>query len=58
MFTQFEEGNLLSQTRDDAENGDESDDNSVLPPLISEEKMDAIDSGNEYEDKPMSTDML
>ena len=26
-FTQFEEGNLLSETRDDAESCDESDDN-------------------------------
>ena len=25
-FAQFEEGNLLSETRDDAESGDESDD--------------------------------
>ena len=27
MFEQFEEVNLLSETRDDAERGDESDDN-------------------------------
>ena len=26
-FTQFEEGNLLSETNDDAESGDKSDDN-------------------------------
>ena len=37
-FAQFEEGNLLSETREDAEsddqNGDESDDNSIMPPLL------------------------
>ena len=37
MFKQFEEGNVLSETRDDAESGDKSDDDSVMPPLISEE---------------------
>ena len=30
-FAQFEEGNLLSETRDDAESGDEYDDDSILP---------------------------
>ena len=35
-FTQFEEGGLLSETCDDAESGDESDDNSIMPPLSSE----------------------
>ena len=34
-FTQFEEGNLLSETRNDAENGDKSNDNSIMPPLLS-----------------------
>ena len=37
-FTQFEEGNLLSETHEDAESddesGDESNDNSTMPPLI------------------------
>ena len=36
-FTHFEEGNLLSETHDDTESGNESDDNSTMPPLISEE---------------------
>ena len=36
-FTQFEEGDLLSETCNDAEIGDKSDDNSIIPPLISEE---------------------
>ena len=43
-FTQFEEGNLLSETknlwsetRDDTESSNESDDDSTMPPLMSEE---------------------
>ena len=36
-FTHFEEGGLLSETRDDAESGGESNDNSNIPPLISKE---------------------
>ena len=36
-FAHFEEGGLLSETRDDTESGDKSDDNSIMPPLISEE---------------------
>ena len=37
IFAQFEEGGLLSGTRDDTEISDEYDDNSTLAPLISEE---------------------
>ena len=58
MFTQFEEGNLISETCDDMESGDKYNDNSIMPPLISEEEMDAMDSGYESEDEPMSTEML
>ena len=38
IFTQFEEGNLLSESRNGMESGekyDDSDDDSTLPPLIS-----------------------
>ena len=35
-FTQFEDGNILTKTRNDAESGEESDDNSIMPPLLSE----------------------
>ena len=35
MFAQFEEGGLLSETRDDAKTRDESDENSIMPPLLS-----------------------
>ena len=33
-FTQFDEGDLLSETRDNTESGNKYDDNSTLPPLI------------------------
>ena len=42
-FTQFEEGNLLYETRDNMESGDKSDNNSIMPPLISKEEMNAMD---------------
>ena len=35
MFTQFEEGNLLSETCNDVESSDKSDDDSIIPPLLS-----------------------
>ena len=57
-FAQFEEENILSETRNDAEIGDESDGNSILPPLLSEEEMDAMDSGDESDHDLISTDML
>ena len=34
-FAQFEEGNIPTKTRNDAESGDESDDYLIMPPLIS-----------------------
>ena len=58
MFTQFEEGNLLSETCDDVESCDRSDDNSIIPPLINEEEIDAMDSGDGFEDEPISKQML
>ena len=57
-FAQFEEDDLLSETRDDTERGKKSDDNSKMPPLISEEEMDAISSGDESDDETMFMEML
>ena len=54
----FEEEGLLSETRNDAESGDESDEDSIMPPLLSEEDMDAMDYGDESDDDPISTEML
>ena len=36
MFAQFEEGDLLSKTFKNTESGNESGDNSAIPPLIRE----------------------
>ena len=57
-FTHFEEGNLLSETRDNAEICDKSDEDSNMPSLIREEEIDAMDSGDESDNEPMSTEML
>ena len=57
-FKQFQEGNSLSENRNDMESDDESDDDSNLKTLISEEEMDARSSGDESDAEPMSTDML
>ena len=61
-FTQFEEGylwskiqNLLSETRDDAKIINKSDEDSTMPPIIIEEEMDTMCSGDDYDDEPMST---
>ena len=49
---------LLSETRNNAESGDKSDDNSIMPPPLREEEMDAMDSSDELDDDPVSTEML
>ena len=36
-FTHFEEGGILTKTRNDAEIGDESDGDYIIPPLLREE---------------------
>ena len=43
MFVQFEEGNILTKTCNNAENGDKSNGNSIMPQLLREEDMDAVD---------------
>ena len=45
-FAHFKEGSILTKTRNDAESGDESDNESIIPPLLSEEETDAMDSVN------------
>ena len=39
ISAQFEEGNILAKSRNDAKSGDEYGDNSIMPPLMSEEKL-------------------
>ena len=46
-FAQFEEGYIITKTCNDAESSEESDDDSIMPPLLSEKDMDAKDSGDE-----------
>ena len=53
-FTKFEEGNILTETRNDAESGDESDNESIM---MSEQDMDAINSGDESDNDLISTEM-
>ena len=38
--------------------GDKSDDNSIIPPLLSGEETNAIDSGDESDNEPMYTEIL
>ena len=57
-FAHFEERDLLSETRNDTESGDKSDNDSIMPPLISEEDMDAMNSGDESDHEPIYTEML
>ena len=64
-FAPFEECNLLSETHDllsetheCTEIGNKYDDDSTMPPLISEEEMDVISLDNKYDSEPISTDTL
>ena len=57
-FAQFKEGYLLSEAREDAESDNEINDDSIMPPLLTLEEIDALDSGDDSDDEPMSTEML
>ena len=57
-FTQFEEGNLLSETSNDAESGDKYDNKSVMPPLLIKEELGAMDYGDESDHDTISTEIL
>ena len=41
-FTYFKEGNLISESFNDTESGNESEEYSTLSPLISKEEMDTM----------------
>ena len=58
MFTHFEEGNIWTKTRNDAEIGEESNEESIMPPLLSKEDMDSMDYGYESDHDLISTEML
>ena len=57
-LTQFEEGNISTKTIYDAEGSDEFDDDSIMPPLLSKEEMDAMDSDDESDPDLISMEML
>ena len=54
-FTQFEEGNILTETYNDAESGDDSD-NALI--MMSEQDMEDINSGDDSDHDLISTEML
>ena len=54
-FTQFEEGNILTETRSDAESSDKPDNKSIM---MRKEYMDAMNSGDESNHDIISTEML
>ena len=54
-FTQFEEVNILTKTRNDAESCDESNNESIM---MSKQDMDAMNSGDESDHDLISTEML
>ena len=63
-FTLFEEEgspsetDSPSETRNNSESGDKFDDDSIMPPLLSEEEMDAIYYGHESDHEPISIETL
>ena len=48
-FALFEEGNLISETRNDTESGDESDSESIM---MSEKGMENLDKTEKFHDDP------
>ena len=54
-FIQFKDGNIWPKTRNDAESGN---DDSILPPLLREEDIDAMDSGDVLDHDIISMDMV
>ena len=54
-FAQFEEGDLLTETRNDTESGDESDSESIM---MSEKDMENLDETEKFDDNLISTETL
>ena len=54
-FSQFEKGDILTETRNDAESCDKSNNESVM---MSEQDMENINSGDESDHDIISTEML
>ena len=54
-FAQFEEGNILTETHNDAESCDKSDNEYIM---MSEQDMENLDSNENSDQDLISTDML
>ena len=54
-FAQFEEGNLISENRNDTESDDKSDSKSIM---MSEQDMENIDEKEKFDDNLISTETL
>ena len=54
-FAQFEEGNLLTENRNDTESGDESDNESFM---MNEQDMENLDEKEKFDDDLISTETL
>ena len=54
-FAQFEEGDLLTETRNDTESGDKSDSESIM---MSEQDMENLDEKENFDDDHISTETL
>ena len=54
-FAQFEEGYIWTETRNDAESGDESDNKYII---MSKQDMENLDSNEESDHDFISTEML
>ena len=54
-FAQFEEGNILTETRNDEESGDESDNEYIM---MIEQDMENLDYNENSDHDIISTDML
>ena len=57
-FAHFEEGNLIYENFNDAESGHKSDEDSIMPLILREEEIYAMNYGNDSDDYPISTEML
>ena len=56
-FTQFLEGNISTKNCNNAVSDDESDDDSIIPPLLSKETIDVMDSGDKSDNNLINTEM-
>ena len=54
-FAQFKEGNLITETCNDTESGDESDSESIM---MSEQDIENLDEKEKLDDDLISTEML